>query len=50
MPQRVLPDVRQAITAETATVEAIVPGSQDVFSNGFQARPVVGGFFALLTV
>ena len=28
VPQRVLPDIRQALAAETATVEAIVPGDQ----------------------
>ena len=28
VPQKVLPDVRQAISAETATVEAIIPGDQ----------------------
>jgi RND family efflux transporter MFP subunit len=27
VPQRVLPDVRTAIVAETATIEAIIPGS-----------------------
>ena len=26
VPQRTLPDVRQAVSAESATVEAIVPG------------------------
>lgn len=28
VPQRMLPDIRQALAAETATVEAIVPGEQ----------------------
>lgn len=29
MPQKNLPDIRQAIAAETATVEAVIPGSRN---------------------
>ncbi|MBV8793278.1 MAG: efflux RND transporter periplasmic adaptor subunit [Pseudolabrys sp.] len=29
VPQKVLPDIRKALAAETATVEAIIPGSSD---------------------
>ena len=28
VPQKVLPEIRQALAAETATIEAIIPGEQ----------------------